>query len=165
MFYNLIFEIQRIQYFVRWNLTTSIVPKLYSPYERIGIYLCQRCVAIANFWNQNSGFLIIIWDHLFENIYTKLARTRYCRQRVKPINSSILHFHLIRVTKKANYKYFSVNSEQQKIVSKLYIPELKMKGNYKLSGQLLMLPIEGEGQFSGNYGKILSYAREVSGSE
>ncbi|XP_063829428.1 uncharacterized protein LOC135078799 [Ostrinia nubilalis] len=36
--------------------------------------------------------------------------------------------------------------------SKLH--ELRMKGNYKLSGKLLMLPIEGEGKFSAKYGDI-----------
>lgn len=50
--------------------------------------------------------------------------------------------------------YFSVDSHKHQVVGKLFIPELRMKGNYKLAGQLLMLPIEGEGQFSATYGKI-----------
>lgn len=45
-----------------------------------------------------------------------------------------------------------MNSEQHEVVAKLYIPELKMRGNYKLSGQLLMLPIEGDGGFAAKYG-------------
>lgn len=47
---------------------------------------------------------------------------------------------------------FRVDAKNRRVVAKISIPELRMKGNYKLSGQLLMLPIEGEGKFSANYG-------------
>ncbi|KAJ0181378.1 hypothetical protein K1T71_003463 [Dendrolimus kikuchii] len=47
-----------------------------------------------------------------------------------------------------------VDPKRHKVVAKLFIPELRMRGNYNLAGQLLMLPIEGEGQFSSKYGDI-----------
>lgn len=49
---------------------------------------------------------------------------------------------------------YRVDSAKHQVVAKLFIPELRMKGNYRLTGQLLMLPIDGEGQFSAKYGKF-----------
>lgn len=45
-----------------------------------------------------------------------------------------------------------VDSKKHKVVASLYIPELRMKGNYNLKGQLFMLPIEGDGIFHAKYG-------------
>lgn len=52
--------------------------------------------------------------------------------------------------------FFRVNAKKHQVVAKLYIPELRMKGNYKVAGQLLMLPIEGDGKFSAKYSKLNS---------
>lgn len=49
---------------------------------------------------------------------------------------------------------FSVDLKKQKIVARVHIPQLETQGKYKLQGMLLMLPIEGEGEFSGKYGEI-----------
>ncbi|XP_047040380.1 protein takeout-like [Helicoverpa zea] len=51
-------------------------------------------------------------------------------------------------------KDVDVDSHQHRVVARLYIPELRMKGHYRLEGNLLMLPIDGEGQFSAKYGEI-----------
>ncbi|CAB3220999.1 unnamed protein product [Arctia plantaginis] len=51
-------------------------------------------------------------------------------------------------------KHVEVNSKKHQVIVKLHIPELKMTGHYQLSGQILMLPIEGEGDFSAVYGDI-----------
>ncbi|KAM3958257.1 protein takeout-like [Aphomia sociella] len=51
-------------------------------------------------------------------------------------------------------KDVKVYSKKHKVVAKIYIPELRMKGNYALSGQLLMLPIKGDGKFTAKYGDI-----------
>ncbi|XP_063891052.1 circadian clock-controlled protein daywake [Helicoverpa armigera] len=50
--------------------------------------------------------------------------------------------------------FLGVDSHQHRVVARLYIPELRMKGHYRLEGNLLMLPIDGEGQFSAKYGEI-----------
>ncbi|XP_014354708.2 protein takeout [Papilio machaon] len=47
-----------------------------------------------------------------------------------------------------------VNSSKHEVIAKLYIPELRMKGHYNLSGKLLLLPVEGDGKFSAKYGDI-----------
>ncbi|XP_064292017.1 uncharacterized protein LOC128669715 [Plodia interpunctella] len=51
-------------------------------------------------------------------------------------------------------KDVKVYSDEHKVVANIYIPELRMKGNYELSGNLLMLPIKGDGKFSAKYGDI-----------
>ncbi|XP_060809378.1 protein takeout-like [Amyelois transitella] len=51
-------------------------------------------------------------------------------------------------------KDVKVHSDEHKVVAKIYIPELRMKGNYDLSGNLMMLPIKGDGKFSAKYGDI-----------
>ncbi|XP_041973777.1 uncharacterized protein LOC121729363 [Aricia agestis] len=51
-------------------------------------------------------------------------------------------------------KHVDVDSSKHRVVAKLHIPELRMRGNYKLKGQLLMLPIEGEGKFTAKYNDI-----------
>ncbi|XP_059049445.1 uncharacterized protein LOC131844548 [Achroia grisella] len=51
-------------------------------------------------------------------------------------------------------KDIKVYSKKKMVVGKIYIPELRMKGNYALSGQLLMLPIKGDGKFTARYGDI-----------
>ncbi|CAH0406146.1 unnamed protein product [Chilo suppressalis] len=47
-----------------------------------------------------------------------------------------------------------VDAKNQKVIAKIFIPELRMKGHYNLAGHLLMIPIEGEGKFSAKYGDI-----------
>lgn len=53
--------------------------------------------------------------------------------------------------------FHSVNAKKHEVVAKLYIPELRMKGNYKVAGQLLMLPIEGDGKFSAKYSTFYQF--------
>ncbi|KAJ8733810.1 hypothetical protein PYW07_014361 [Mythimna separata] len=61
---------------------------------------------------------------------------------------------LVRGPSHMRVKNVDVDTKQHRVVARLHIPELKMKGNYRLEGQLLMLPIDGEGQFSAKYGDI-----------
>ncbi|XP_049888080.1 protein takeout-like [Pectinophora gossypiella] len=58
-----------------------------------------------------------------------------------------------------------VNPRKHEVVAKLSIPELKLHGNYQLQGQLLMLPIEGEGKFSAKYGDIAALITIVLGRQ
>ncbi|XP_052753674.1 uncharacterized protein LOC113517177 [Galleria mellonella] len=51
-------------------------------------------------------------------------------------------------------KDVKVHSKKHQVVVKIHIPELRMKGNYALYGQLLMLPIKGNGKFTAKYGDI-----------
>ncbi|XP_052737320.1 protein takeout-like [Bicyclus anynana] len=51
-------------------------------------------------------------------------------------------------------KHVDVVSKNHSLVATLHIPELRVKGDYSLKGQLLMLPIEGSGKFSAKYGDI-----------
>nr|XP_004923017.2 uncharacterized protein LOC101744925 [Bombyx mori] len=71
----------------------------------------------------------------------------------------------VRGPSKMRIKDVQVNSVHRRVVAKLYIPELKMKGNYKLSGQLLMLPMNGEGQFTAKYGDIDATVTIILGRE
>ncbi|KAL0895435.1 hypothetical protein ABMA27_011557 [Loxostege sticticalis] len=71
----------------------------------------------------------------------------------------------VRGPSKMKVKDVQVDAKNRRVVAKISIPELRMKGNYKLSGQLLMLPIEGEGKFSANYGDIDALVTIVLGRQ
>lgn len=60
----------------------------------------------------------------------------------------------VRGPSKMQVKNVEVDSRKHKVIASLYIPELRMKGNYNLKGQLFMLPIEGDGIFHAKYGNI-----------
>ncbi|XP_045450186.1 uncharacterized protein LOC123658936 [Melitaea cinxia] len=60
----------------------------------------------------------------------------------------------VRGPSKMQVKKVEVDSKKHKVVASLYIPELRMKGNYNLKGQLFMLPIEGDGIFHAKYDNI-----------
>ncbi|XP_050665902.1 uncharacterized protein LOC126966070 [Leptidea sinapis] len=47
-----------------------------------------------------------------------------------------------------------VQPEKQRVIAKLHFAELKMKGHYSMKGQILMLPVEGDGEFTAKYGNI-----------
>ncbi|CAG5036393.1 unnamed protein product [Parnassius apollo] len=47
-----------------------------------------------------------------------------------------------------------VDTSKHEVIAKLYIPELRLKGHYALSGKLLMLPVDGDGPFEAKYGDI-----------
>uniref|UniRef100_A0A2H1VVY7 SFRICE_007389 n=1 Tax=Spodoptera frugiperda TaxID=7108 RepID=A0A2H1VVY7_SPOFR len=55
---------------------------------------------------------------------------------------------------KMKVKDVDVNTQLHRVVARLYIPDLQMTGNYRVTGKLLMLPIDGQGQFAAKYGDI-----------
>ncbi|XP_063372490.1 uncharacterized protein LOC134660645 [Cydia amplana] len=105
----------------------AYIPKLATGVPEYGVPACEPLVVGALSVQQAAGPLAVT------SSYTDVTVRGPSTMRVKDVQ---------------------VDSKQHKIVSELYIPELRVKGNYKLSGQLLMLPIEGEGQFSGKYADI-----------
>ncbi|KAJ2943929.1 hypothetical protein O0L34_g8250 [Tuta absoluta] len=58
-----------------------------------------------------------------------------------------------------------VIAKNHQVIARLAIPELKMRGNYKLAGQLLMLPIEGQGKFTAKFGDIDAIVNIVLGRQ
>lgn len=54
-----------------------------------------------------------------------------------------------------------VDLDKDRVKIKLSIPKLRTKGNYTISGRILMLPISGSGESRGNYCKWidLSYCQ------
>ncbi|KAI5642352.1 hypothetical protein NE865_05714 [Phthorimaea operculella] len=58
-----------------------------------------------------------------------------------------------------------VIAKKHQVIARLAIPELKMRGNYKLAGQLLMLPIEGQGKFTAKFGDIDAIVNIVLGRQ
>ncbi|XP_075990709.1 uncharacterized protein LOC142986231 [Anticarsia gemmatalis] len=88
------------------------------------------------------------------------------QQSTGPI-SVVSNYSDVTVTGPASMKVreVHVNSADHKVIARLYIPELKMRGNYKLSGQLLMLPIEGDGDFAAKYGDIDALVTIVLGRQ
>ncbi|XP_063634652.1 uncharacterized protein LOC134805267 [Cydia splendana] len=105
----------------------AYIPKLATGVPEYGVPACEPLVVGALSVQQAAGPLAVT------SSYTNVTVRGPSTMRVKDVQ---------------------VDSKQHKIVSELYIPELRVTGNYKLSGQLLMLPIEGEGQFSGKYADI-----------
>ncbi|XP_048006499.1 uncharacterized protein LOC125241860 [Leguminivora glycinivorella] len=105
----------------------AYIPKLATGVPEYGVPACEPLVVGALAVQQAAGPLAVT------SSYSDITVRGPSTMRVKDVQ---------------------VDSKQHKIVSELYIPELRMKGHYKLSGQLLMLPIEGEGQFAGKYADI-----------
>ncbi|CAG9107138.1 unnamed protein product [Plutella xylostella] len=60
----------------------------------------------------------------------------------------------VRGPSKMKVTNVDVNPRKHLVVVDMHIPELLMRGRYRLHGNVLMLPIEGEGTFSGRYSDI-----------
>ncbi|XP_026323307.1 protein takeout-like [Hyposmocoma kahamanoa] len=86
------------------------------------------------------------------------------KQSAGPIHvTSSYHDVVVKGPASMRVKDVRVNAKKHQVVAKLYIPELRMKGNYKVTGQLLMLPIEGDGKFSAKYSDINAIVTIVLG--
>lgn len=87
-------------------------------------------------------------------MFTSLNKKKYIYYYLKYIFYCIVTIYVLACVK-IIFITFRVNSRKHKVIASLYIPELRMKGNYNLKGQLFMFPIEGDGIFHAKYGTSL----------
>ncbi|XP_072936194.1 uncharacterized protein [Epargyreus clarus] len=84
-----------------------------------------------------------------------LIPTLRIQQTAGPVSiTSTFSDVVVRGPSSMRVKDVKVNSKKHQIFVTLYIPELRAKGDYKLMGKLLMLPIDGQGRFTAKYGDI-----------
>ncbi|CAH2099571.1 unnamed protein product [Euphydryas editha] len=109
------------------NAFNSYVPQLATGVPEYGVPPCEPLLVPAISIQQSAGPISVT------SSYTDVSVTGPSKMRVKNVE---------------------VDSKKHQVIASLYIPELRMKGNYNLKGQLFMLPIEGDGVFYAKYDDI-----------
>ncbi|CAH3980348.1 unnamed protein product [Pieris brassicae] len=84
-----------------------------------------------------------------------LIRSLSVKQTTGPISvTSSFSDVYVRGPSTMRVKSIDIHAKDHEIVARLYIPELRMKGLYKLKGSLLMIPVEANGDFTSKYRDI-----------
>ncbi|CAF4830418.1 unnamed protein product [Pieris macdunnoughi] len=84
-----------------------------------------------------------------------LIRSLSVKQTTGPLSvTSSFSDVYVRGPSTMRVKSIDIHAKDHEIVARLYIPELRMKGQYTLKGTLLMIPVEANGDFTSKYRDI-----------
>ncbi|CAK1548674.1 unnamed protein product [Leptosia nina] len=105
----------------------TFIPKLATGLPKYDIPSCEPLLVRSLSVKQTSGPISV--SSSFSNVYVRGPST----MRVKNVD---------------------IHTKKHEIVAQLHIPELRMKGQYNIKGNFLMIPVEGNGDFTSKYRDI-----------